>query len=92
MIGISHGGFDELSRYCGFGRSKNDPRLLFSLGLCLSGHGVLQGNRDRDVAVLDGIHRDSPVGGLAVNRRTNLTPRIASSTDVTLMVPSLVTI
>ena len=35
---------------------QNDPRLLFLFCLGLPGHGVLQGNRDRDVADLDGLH------------------------------------
>ena len=65
MIRIDHGRLDELSRDRGFGRSKNDTGLLFPFRLGLPRHGVLQGNRDRDVADLDRLHRNAPVGGFA---------------------------
>ena len=67
MIGVGHGRLDELSCYRRLSRSKNYPGLLFALGLGLSRHSVLQSHRDRDVADLNGIHRDAPVGGFAAD-------------------------
>jgi len=64
---VDHGRLDELSRDRRLGRSKNYPGLFFALGLRLSRHSVLQGNRDRDVANLNGLHRDAPVGGFAAD-------------------------
>ena len=43
---------DEFASERGFGRSEDDARLLFPLGLRLPRHRVLQGHRNRDVADL----------------------------------------
>src|ERR1700733_7903096 len=61
MIGVGHSRLDDLSRDRRLSRSKNYPGLLFALSLGLSRHSVLQRNRDRDVADLNGLHRNAPV-------------------------------
>ena len=67
VIGVGYGRLDELSRNRRLSRSKNYPSLLFALGLGLSRHSVLQRNRDRDVADLNGLHGDAPVRGFAAD-------------------------